>query len=108
MFYGRQASRKQLTNEDHVELARLLNQAQDNLDAAARIVGRAAYTDRTLYVGGTLQQWLIDPLIEAWRELQNWEDWPHPVPPYQMVGHLSPFHRIKKPPSRPAYRVLKS
>ena len=45
-----------LTPEQHAELARLLNQAADNLSAASNIVNRASFTDRSLYVNGTLQE----------------------------------------------------
>jgi hypothetical protein len=78
-----------LTREQHDELARLLNQAADNLVTATRIVGRAPFTDRALYVGGTLQEWLIDPLSEDRGGFDN---------PYQSIGYGGP-HRRKKPPT---------
>jgi len=77
-----------LTREQHDELARLLNQAADNLIAASRIVNRAPFTDRTIYVGGTLQEWLIDPLSEDRGGFDN---------PYQSVAYLGQYRR-KKPP----------
>jgi hypothetical protein len=57
-----------LTREQHIEIARLLNQAEDNLDAASRIVARAPFSDRVLYASRTIQERLIDPLSEAWKE----------------------------------------
>lgn len=76
-----------LTREQHDELARLLNQAADNIVAATRIVSRAPFTDRALYVGGMLQEWLIDPLSEDRGGSDN---------PYQSVGYGGP--RRKNPP----------
>ena len=81
-----------LTREQHRELARLLNQAADNLDQATEIVKRAPFTDRALYAGGTLQEWLIDPLREAWVDLGE----PLEDNPYQSVGYGGP--RRKRPP----------
>jgi len=81
-----------LTREQHAELARLLNQAADNLNAATRIVSRAPFTDRSLYVAGVLQEWLIDPLIEDWRDQWSGQF------PYQSVGYHSP-RRVKSPPT---------
>ncbi len=84
-----------LSHEQHVELARLLNQAADNVIAAAEIVARAAFSDRSLYVGGTIQEWLIDPLSAAWLEL----DLPPLDNPYQSVGYGGPPR--KRPPQKP-------
>jgi hypothetical protein len=78
-----------LDREQHLELARLLNQAADNLDMASKIVRRADYSDRSLHVGGYLQEWLIDPL----READSGGD-----APYQSVGYASPWRR-KRPPA---------
>ncbi len=85
-----------LTHEQHVELARLLNQAAENVDAAAGIVDRAAFSDRTLNVAGTIQEWLIDPLSAAWYDLNL----PPSDNPYRIVGYGGP-HRRKKPPAKP-------
>jgi hypothetical protein len=60
-----------LTRDEHRELARLLNQVEDNLTAATRIVSRALFTDRVLYIAGTVQTRLIDPLSEAWGQLSD-------------------------------------
>ncbi len=77
-----------LTYDQHIELAGLLNQAADNIIAAVKIVQRAPFTDRALYVGGTIQEWLIDPLREdAGRSV-----------PYQSVGYVGGPRR-KKPPA---------
>ncbi len=77
-----------LTREQHIELARLLNQAAENIVAASNIVRRAPFTDRALYVGGTIQEWLIDPLREDGGSSL----------PYQSVGYGGP--RRKRPPAR--------
>jgi hypothetical protein len=86
-----------LTHEDHVAIAYLLKASADNLTEAAHIVKRAAWTDRALYVGGSLQEWLIDPLSDAWRELGR----PVPENPYPSVGYGGP-HRRQRPPARKA------
>ncbi len=85
-----------LTHEQHVELARLLNQAAENIVDAANIVRRAPFADRALYVGGTIQEWLIDPLSAAWDDLNL----PLSDNPYRSVGYGGP-HRRKKPPAKP-------
>lgn len=84
-----------LTHEQHAELARLLNQSADNLKAASHIVRLATFSDRTLHAGGTIQEWLIDPLSAAWQEL----DLPPLDNPYQSVGYGGP--RRKRPPAKP-------
>lgn len=81
-----------LTYAQHAELARLLNQAADNLAAASLIVDRDAFTERALYVGGLLQEWLIDPL----REDRGPGD---PDNSYQSIGYGGSFRR-KPPPSK--------
>jgi hypothetical protein len=83
-----------LTHEQHVELARLLNQSADNLKAASNIVRRAAFADRTLYVGGTIQEWLIDPLREDFGRYSRSDN------PYQSVGYGGAYRR-KRPPAKP-------
>jgi hypothetical protein len=71
-----------LTRDDHEELARLLNQMQDNLTAAARIVRRAPFTDRMLNAAKHVQERLIDPLREAWDD-----KWGGRTNPYQSIGY---------------------
>jgi hypothetical protein len=73
---------KHLSCEQHEELARLLNQAQSNLDWATRIVKRAPFTDRVLNASKQVQERLIDPLREAWDERFDRES-----NPYQSVGY---------------------
>ncbi len=80
-----------LIRDQHIELARLLNQAAENIIAASNIVRLAPFTDRAFYVGGTIQEWLIDPLREESASLL-------PVVGYQSVGYVGGPHR-KKPPS---------
>jgi hypothetical protein len=82
-----------LTDREHLDLAALLRSALENLAATARIVDRAAYTDRFLYVAGTVQEWLVDPLNEARREAGVRQD------PYPSVGYGGP-HRRKRPPAK--------
>jgi hypothetical protein len=73
---------KHLSREQHEELARLLNQAQDNLDAATRIIKRAPFTDRVLNASKQVQERLIDPLREAWDK-----GFDMPGNPYQSIGY---------------------
>lgn len=54
-----------LTDQDHVEAARLLTEVQNNLKALTRIVGRAPWTDCVLRVMKAVQERLIDPLSHA-------------------------------------------
>lgn len=84
-----------LTDEQHRQIAELLNTAQDQLKRATRIVNRAPYTDRTLHVSGMIQEWLIDPLSRAWDDAHPREGF-HDNP-YQSVGYGSPWKR-KLPP----------
>jgi hypothetical protein len=59
-------SLKHLSRDDHHELARLLNQAQESLDAATMVINRAAFTDRVTRANKQIQEHLIDPLSLAW------------------------------------------
>jgi hypothetical protein len=73
-----------LTTEQHIQAAKLLNQAQDNFQALSRIVMRAPYSDQLLRIAKATQELLIDPLREAWdadpaRDLHD--------NPYQAVGY---------------------
>jgi hypothetical protein len=54
-----------LTDADHIEAARLLNEVQDNLKALTFIINRAPWTDRVLRVQKAAQERLIDPLKRA-------------------------------------------
>jgi ribosomal 50S subunit-associated protein YjgA (DUF615 family) len=83
-----------LTRDQHLELARLLNQVEDNLTAATRIVSRAQFTDRMLYIARTVQTRLIEPLSEAWGQLSDEQakdlarlDRAGCSDPYQNVGY---------------------
>lgn len=76
-----------LTTEQHMQAAKLLNQAQDNLRDLPCIVMRAPYTDRWLRIGRAIQEILIDPLRDAWdadptRDMHD--------NPYQSVGYIAP------------------
>jgi hypothetical protein len=71
-----------LTREQHQQLARLLNVAQDNLKNASCIVHRAPYSDTTLRVSRAVQERLIDQLRAAWDEEYEYHD-----NPYQSVGY---------------------
>ena len=73
---------RHLSRDQHLKLAKLLNEAQDNLIEAARIVSRAPYTDETLRACRQVQERLIDRLREAWNETQPYQD-----NPYQSVGY---------------------
>lgn len=73
-----------LTTEQHMEAAKLLNQAQDNLHQLSRIVLRAPYTDQLLRVGKAIQELLIDPLREGWEAGQDQHN-----NPYQSVGYVA-------------------
>lgn len=86
-----------LTVEQHKELGRLLNQAAQNLSAAAAIVDRAEFSERTLHVAGTLQEWLIDPLSEIYDQLNLRSSREEYEGPYQHVGYISRYRR-KAPP----------
>jgi hypothetical protein len=84
-----------LTTEQHQEAARLLNQAQDNLDQLSRIVSRARYTDQALRIGKAIQELLIDPLREGWDAdpARIWDADPARIieeNPYQSVGYHAP------------------
>jgi hypothetical protein len=81
-----------LTRNQHRKLARLLNQVEDNLTAATRIVSRATFTDRVLYIAGTVQTRLIEPLRDAWGQLSDEQaedllDRGGCSDPYQNVGY---------------------
>jgi hypothetical protein len=54
-----------LTDENHQQAARLLNEVQNNLLALSRVVNRAPWTDRVMRVQKAVQERLIDPLSEA-------------------------------------------
>ena len=69
---------KSLTDDQHRELARLLHQAQEAVMATVACVDRAWYTDRALHCGGVVQEWLIDPLREAWEADRRMEAHPYP------------------------------
>lgn len=86
-----------LTVDQHKELGRLLNQAAQNLSAAATIVARANFSERTLHVAGNLQEWLIDPLREAYNQLGLRSTREEYEGPYQSVGYISRYRR-KAPP----------
>jgi peptidoglycan/xylan/chitin deacetylase (PgdA/CDA1 family) len=77
---------KPLTREQHLEVARLLNQAQDCIEAATQIACHAKgarYTDDSLRVRRDLQNWLINPLRWAWDETRE----PIHESPYQAIGY---------------------
>jgi hypothetical protein len=72
-----------LTREQHLEAARLLIEAQERLDAVARAIGRAPYTDASLMVAKRIQETLIDQLRQAWDDMyaehsNDWRDNPYP------------------------------
>lgn len=71
----------------HVELARLIGQAQTSLTALEPIVDRAPYTDRVLYVQATLQTWLCDPLRQKFDATDALAPFGNPYPSvaYQCV-----------------------
>lgn len=73
---------RHLSGEDHQKLAHLLNQAQDNLNEATRIVKRAPFSDRVLNASKQVQERLIDPLREAWNA--------H----FAGLGHENPYQSI--------------
>ena len=70
---------RHLSRDDHIIAATLTRQAQETLDALAKLVNRAPYTDRTLRVQRDVQEKLIDPLREAWDESEQ--------NPYQSIGY---------------------
>ena len=74
-----------LTSEEHMEAARLLNQAEQNLRQVAHIVNRALFSDQTLRVSQTIQEILIDPLREGW---DGDPDRAFHDNPYQSVGYV--------------------
>lgn len=84
-----------LTATQHREVARLLKQAQDSLLAASRIVDRALYTDRALYAAGTVQEWMIDPLRDAWYD--GTRDGDNPYPSVGYGRRLRAVHRPRMP-----------
>lgn len=76
---------RHLTDEYHRDLMLMLREAQELIGGTIDFVDRAWFTDRVLYCQGTLQEWLIDPLREAW-------DAAHPEAdpadnPYPNVGY---------------------
>ena len=90
-----------LTDQQHLEAARLLNQAQDNLHTVTSIVARAPFADQVLRISKAIQEILIDPLREGWEadpahertarvsgynyETRQWEG-----NPYQSIGYGAP------------------
>jgi hypothetical protein len=79
-----------LTNDQHAEAARLLNEAAAHLHEVSRIVGRAPFSDLTLKVGKAIQEVLIDPLREGWDSDRNRSLHDNP---YQSVGYWTPGGR---------------
>lgn len=73
-----------LSQEDHHRAAALAKQAQDSLRELQNLVHRAPFADRTLDVMGAVQEYLIDPLREAWGEANIEDD------PYPSVGYGGP------------------
>jgi len=85
---------KSLTREQHAKLAASLKSAADSLTAATRIVRRAPFTDRVLYVQGSLQEWLIDPFRLIWDAETPDKN------PYPSVGYGGPHRRKPVPEDR--------
>jgi hypothetical protein len=72
-----------LTDEEHAEAARLLNEVEAHLKQVASIVRRAPYTDQALRVSKAVQEVLIDPLREGW----SGDKWDRDGNPYQSHGY---------------------
>lgn len=90
---------KHLSLDQHRQIAQQLNQAAELICASTKTVDRAEWSERCLMVAGYLQEWLIDPLRDAWRDHPDnhhstREDYEGP---YQSVGYGSKFRR-KDPP----------
>lgn len=90
---------KPLSLEQHRQIAEQLNQAAKLIMASTHTVDRAQWTDRCLTVAGYLQEWLIDPLRDAWSEHPDNDRKTREMyeGPYQSVGYSATKYRRKKP-----------
>jgi hypothetical protein len=95
---------RHLARPQHIELARLLNQAQDNLVAATKIVCISNYTDQTLTICRAIQERLIDTLsIDGWPRATKSAGKPGDQSPYQSVAYLGgPKRLLPNKPRRPS------
>ena len=90
----------QLAMEQHQQLAALFTQALNAIETATNIVGRTEFTERSLFVRRSIQEWLLDPLIQGY-ETTRAESGSYTFPlhecPYPSTNYSSRY-RPRRPP----------